>query len=77
LEASQVKEAIQKSKNDSHILHVNGSGDGVGSQAKAPDGSEDKTIGTDEGTGAEQEKERKGYEEMTDADQNVSQEKSY
>ncbi|GJY81930.1 reverse transcriptase domain-containing protein [Tanacetum coccineum] len=50
LEAAQVKEALQKSKKDSHMLHASGSGDGVGSQPKVPDESEDKTIGTDEGT---------------------------
>ncbi|GKC22618.1 hypothetical protein Tco_1024768, partial [Tanacetum coccineum] len=46
-----VKEALKKSKKDSHMLHPSGSGDGVGSQPKAPGESEDKTIGTDEGTG--------------------------
>ncbi|GJV91937.1 retrovirus-related pol polyprotein from transposon TNT 1-94 [Tanacetum coccineum] len=51
LEAAQVKEALQKSKKDSHMLHASGSGDGVGSQPKVPDESEDKTTGTDEGTG--------------------------
>ncbi|GKE13363.1 hypothetical protein Tco_1416914 [Tanacetum coccineum] len=33
------------------MLHASGSGDGVGSQPKVPDESEDKTTGTDEGTG--------------------------
>ncbi|GJX86938.1 hypothetical protein Tco_0337712 [Tanacetum coccineum] len=51
LEAAQVKEATQKSKKDSHMLHSSGSGDGVGSQPKVPDESEDKTTGSDEGTG--------------------------
>ncbi|GKG56343.1 hypothetical protein Tco_0577418, partial [Tanacetum coccineum] len=40
LEAAQVKETLQKSKKDSHMLHVSGSGDGVGSQPKVPDESE-------------------------------------
>ncbi|GJU11422.1 hypothetical protein Tco_1133818 [Tanacetum coccineum] len=128
LEVAQVKEAIQKSKKDSHMLHSSGSGDGVGSQPKVLDESEDKTTGSDEGTGdnddenpsftlkdydeeehnedyesdddyehmfeeeddddlyknvevrslgAESEKERKGDEEMTDVDHNVSQEQLY
>ncbi|GKC11644.1 hypothetical protein Tco_1008426 [Tanacetum coccineum] len=51
LEVAQVKEALQKSMKDSHMLHASGSGDGVGSQPKVPDESEDKTTGTDEGTG--------------------------
>ncbi|GKD76387.1 hypothetical protein Tco_1339008 [Tanacetum coccineum] len=50
LEVAQVKEAIQKSKKDSHMLHSSGSGDGVGSQPKVLDESEDKTTGSDEGT---------------------------
>ncbi|GJX45150.1 hypothetical protein Tco_0261826 [Tanacetum coccineum] len=49
LEAVQVKEALKKSKNESHMLHLSGSGDGVGSQPKVPDESEDKTTGIDEG----------------------------
>ncbi|GKB66685.1 hypothetical protein Tco_0928097 [Tanacetum coccineum] len=51
LEAAQLKEAIKKSKQDSHMLHASGSGDVVGSQPKVPDEFEDKTTGTDEGTG--------------------------
>ncbi|GJS05552.1 hypothetical protein Tco_0322060 [Tanacetum coccineum] len=51
LEAAQVKEALQKSKKDSYMLNASGSSDGVGSQPKAPDESEDKTIGTYERTG--------------------------
>ncbi|GKA38757.1 hypothetical protein Tco_0731308 [Tanacetum coccineum] len=50
LEAAHVKEALKKSKKDSHMLHTSGSGDGVGSQPKVPDESEDKTTSTDEGT---------------------------
>ncbi|GJZ14029.1 hypothetical protein Tco_0549259 [Tanacetum coccineum] len=49
--AAQVKEALKKSKQDSHMLHASGSGDGVGSQLKVPDESEDKTTSTDEGIG--------------------------
>ncbi|GKE32418.1 hypothetical protein Tco_1451740, partial [Tanacetum coccineum] len=51
LEATQVKEALQKSKKDSHMLHTSGLGDRVGSQPKVSDESEYKTTGTDEGTG--------------------------
>nr|GEU70610.1 hypothetical protein [Tanacetum cinerariifolium] len=50
LEAAQVKEALKKRKKESRILHLSGSGDGVGSQPKVTDESEDKTIGTYEGT---------------------------
>ncbi|GJS70890.1 hypothetical protein Tco_0703731, partial [Tanacetum coccineum] len=50
LEAAHVKEALKKSKKDSHMLHTSSSGDGVGSQPKVPDESEDKTTSTDEGT---------------------------
>ncbi|GJU40611.1 hypothetical protein Tco_1193568 [Tanacetum coccineum] len=45
LEAAQVKEALTKSKKDSHMLHASGSGDRVGSQPKVLDESQDKTIG--------------------------------
>nr|GFA66790.1 hypothetical protein [Tanacetum cinerariifolium] len=51
LEVTQIKEALKKSKKDSHMLHPSGSGDGVGSQPKVPDESEDKKTCTDEGTG--------------------------
>nr|GEZ51787.1 hypothetical protein [Tanacetum cinerariifolium] len=51
LKAAQVKEALQKSKKDSRMLHASGSGDRVGSQLKVPDKFKDKTTGTDEGTG--------------------------
>nr|GEX69444.1 hypothetical protein [Tanacetum cinerariifolium] len=50
LKAAQVKEALKKSKKDSHKLHPSGSGDEVSSQPKVLDESEDKTTGTDEGT---------------------------
>ncbi|GKE52524.1 hypothetical protein Tco_1487680, partial [Tanacetum coccineum] len=51
LEVAQVKEALKKSKKESHMLHPSGSGDGFGSKPKVPDGSKDKTTGIDEGTG--------------------------
>ncbi|GKB49502.1 hypothetical protein Tco_0900255, partial [Tanacetum coccineum] len=50
LKVARVKEALKKTKNDSHVLHPSGSGDGVGSQPKVLDESEDKTTGTNEGT---------------------------
>ncbi|GKG21729.1 hypothetical protein Tco_0384324, partial [Tanacetum coccineum] len=53
LEATQVKEALQKIKKDSHMLHASGSDDRVGSQPKVPDESEDKTTGPDKGIGTE------------------------
>ncbi|GJX13778.1 hypothetical protein Tco_0205536 [Tanacetum coccineum] len=49
LEAVQVKEALKKSKNESHMLHLSGLGDGVGSQPKVTNESKDKTTGIDEG----------------------------
>nr|GEU56245.1 hypothetical protein [Tanacetum cinerariifolium] len=50
LKATQVKEAPKKTKRKSHMLHPSGSGDGVGSQPKVPNESENKTTGTDKGT---------------------------
>nr|GEW52832.1 hypothetical protein [Tanacetum cinerariifolium] len=164
-EATQLKEAIKRSKKDFHISQASGLGDGTDFESRVPDEQQRKTSGTDEGTddnddindddddddnindddsenkdddgndvhdsertnsyddyenpsltlkdydkeehdkeyefdddnenvfekedddlykdvnvrslGAEHEKERKGNEEMTDADQNVSQEKLY
>ncbi|GJW77801.1 hypothetical protein Tco_0139483 [Tanacetum coccineum] len=55
LEAAQVKEVLQKSKKDSHMFHASGSGDRVGSKLKVLDESQDKTTGTDEGTGTKPE----------------------
>ncbi|GKA73288.1 hypothetical protein Tco_0779504 [Tanacetum coccineum] len=45
LEAAEVKEALKKRKKKSHMLHPSSSGDGVGSQPKVLDESEDKTTG--------------------------------
>nr|GEY75937.1 hypothetical protein [Tanacetum cinerariifolium] len=50
LEAAQLIKALKKSKQDTHMLHASGLGDGVRSQPKVPDESKDKTTGTDEGT---------------------------
>ncbi|GJZ19380.1 hypothetical protein Tco_0555970 [Tanacetum coccineum] len=50
LEATQLKEALKKSEQDSHMLHASSSGDGVGFEPKVPDESEDKTTGTNEGS---------------------------
>ncbi|GKF45416.1 hypothetical protein Tco_0131968, partial [Tanacetum coccineum] len=52
LEVAQVKEALQKIKKESHMLHPSGSSDGVGSQPKVPDESQDNTTGTDKRTDA-------------------------
>ncbi|GJS25081.1 hypothetical protein Tco_0453713 [Tanacetum coccineum] len=51
LEAAQLKKTLKKSKLETHKLHASGLGDGVGSQPKVPDEQEDKTTGTNEGTG--------------------------
>nr|GEV59649.1 hypothetical protein [Tanacetum cinerariifolium] len=51
LEAAQLKKDLKKSKQDTHMLHASGSGDGVGSQPKVHDESEDQTTGINEGTG--------------------------
>ncbi|GKE15182.1 hypothetical protein Tco_1422759 [Tanacetum coccineum] len=50
LEDAQLKKTLKKSKLETHKLHANGLGDGVGSQPKVSDEQEDKTIGIDEGT---------------------------
>ncbi|GJR63866.1 hypothetical protein Tco_0009931 [Tanacetum coccineum] len=42
--------ALKKSKQEIHKLHASGSGDGVGSQPKVPDESQDKTTGINKGT---------------------------
>ncbi|GJV21494.1 hypothetical protein Tco_1370514 [Tanacetum coccineum] len=134
LEAAQVKEALQKSKKDSHMLHASGSDEGTGAKPGVPnvpkylseskneswgdsgddgsndDDSDEVTKDDDEDDNddeeeehpdsfefnddeeeydelykdvdvnsldAERKKERKGDTEMTDADKNVSQERSY
>ncbi|GJU13169.1 retrovirus-related pol polyprotein from transposon TNT 1-94 [Tanacetum coccineum] len=51
LEATQLKKTLNKSKLETHKLHVSSLGDGVGSQPKVPGEQEDKTTGRDEGTG--------------------------
>ncbi|GJZ21509.1 hypothetical protein Tco_0558548 [Tanacetum coccineum] len=51
LEAAQLKKTLKKSKLETHKLLESGSSDGVGSQPKVPNESEDKTTGTDEETG--------------------------
>ncbi|GJV46253.1 hypothetical protein Tco_1430789 [Tanacetum coccineum] len=50
-EAEQLKLATKRSKKDFHISHASGSGDGVDTQSKVPDEQQQKTSGTDEGTG--------------------------
>ncbi|GJV25931.1 hypothetical protein Tco_1378626 [Tanacetum coccineum] len=51
IKAAQLKKTLKKSKLETHKLHASSSCDGVGSQPKVPDEQEDKTAGTDEGTG--------------------------
>ncbi|GJZ33120.1 hypothetical protein Tco_0578556, partial [Tanacetum coccineum] len=50
-EAEQLKLATKRSKKDFRMSHVSGSGDGVDIQSKIPDEQQQKTFGTDEGTG--------------------------
>ncbi|GKA86055.1 retrovirus-related pol polyprotein from transposon TNT 1-94, partial [Tanacetum coccineum] len=51
LEVAQLKKTLKKSKLETHKLHASGLGDGVGSQPKVPHEQQDKTTGTNEGTG--------------------------
>ncbi|GKA19244.1 hypothetical protein Tco_0699159 [Tanacetum coccineum] len=51
LEAAQLKEALKKSKLDSHMLHASGSSKGGNIELEVPDELKGKTIGIDEGTG--------------------------
>ncbi|GJV53824.1 hypothetical protein Tco_1449565 [Tanacetum coccineum] len=51
LKAAQLKKTLEKSKLETHKLHASGLGDGVSSLLKVPYEQEDKTTGTDEGTG--------------------------
>nr|GEY34495.1 hypothetical protein [Tanacetum cinerariifolium] len=46
-EAEQLKLATKRSKNDYHISHASGLGDGVDTQSKVPDEQRQKTSGTD------------------------------
>ncbi|GKB24915.1 hypothetical protein Tco_0864316, partial [Tanacetum coccineum] len=41
LEAAQLKKALKKSKQDTHMLNASGSGDGVGSKPNVPDDDDD------------------------------------
>ncbi|GKA21119.1 hypothetical protein Tco_0701108 [Tanacetum coccineum] len=49
--AKQIKLATKRTKKDFHGSHVSGSGDGVDTQSKVPDEQQQKTFGTDKGTG--------------------------
>nr|GEW91219.1 hypothetical protein [Tanacetum cinerariifolium] len=51
LEVAQLKKALKKIKQDTHMLYASGLGDGVGSQLKVLDEQQEETIGTDKGTG--------------------------
>ncbi|GJR40226.1 hypothetical protein Tco_1215910 [Tanacetum coccineum] len=48
LEVAQLKKVLKKSKQDTHMLHANGSDDGVGSQPKVPDELQYKTTDDDD-----------------------------
>ncbi|GJU14434.1 hypothetical protein Tco_1142400 [Tanacetum coccineum] len=50
-EAKQLKLATKRSKKYFHISYASGLGDGVDTQLKVPDEKQQKTSGTDEGTG--------------------------
>ncbi|GJS22197.1 hypothetical protein Tco_0450829 [Tanacetum coccineum] len=50
-EAEQIKLAPKRSKKDFHVSHASGSGDGVDTQSKVPDEQQQKTSGTNKGTG--------------------------
>ncbi|GKE28125.1 hypothetical protein Tco_1443509, partial [Tanacetum coccineum] len=50
-EAEQLKLATKRSKKDYHMSHASGSGDGVDTQSKVLDEQQQKSSGTDEGTG--------------------------
>ncbi|GJU72898.1 hypothetical protein Tco_1264303 [Tanacetum coccineum] len=50
-EAEQLKLATKRSKTQLHSSHASGSGDGVDTQSKVPDEQQQKTSGTNEGTG--------------------------
>ncbi|GJU00872.1 hypothetical protein Tco_1111210 [Tanacetum coccineum] len=50
LEATQLKQTLKKSKQETHKIHASSSYDGVGHQQKVPDEHQDKTVGTNEGT---------------------------
>nr|GEU73969.1 hypothetical protein [Tanacetum cinerariifolium] len=50
-EAEQLKLDTKRSKKDFHISHASGSGDGVDTQLKVHNEQQQKTFGTDKGTG--------------------------
>ncbi|GKE14248.1 hypothetical protein Tco_1421825 [Tanacetum coccineum] len=80
LEAAQLKKTLKKSKLETHKLHASGSGEGVGSQPKVLDKSEDKTTVTNEGIGTkprvpyvpkyQSESENESWENSEDDDSN-------
>ncbi|GJZ71414.1 hypothetical protein Tco_0635265 [Tanacetum coccineum] len=51
LKVAQLKKVLKKSKQETHMLHVSGSSDGVGSQPKVSNELKEKTTGTNKGTG--------------------------
>ncbi|GKE76505.1 hypothetical protein Tco_1542625 [Tanacetum coccineum] len=50
-EAEQIKLVTKRSKKDFHVSHTSGSGDGVDTQSKVHDEQQQKTSGTNKGTG--------------------------
>nr|GEU79370.1 retrotransposon protein, putative, unclassified [Tanacetum cinerariifolium] len=79
-EAEQIKLATKRSKEDFHISQARGSGDGVDTQSKVLDEQEQKTYGTNEGTGTilrvldvppyESESDKESWGDIEDEDDN-------
>ncbi|GKE83895.1 hypothetical protein Tco_1557637 [Tanacetum coccineum] len=77
--AEQLKLATKKSKKDFHMSYASGVGDGFDTQSKVPDEQQQKSSGTDEGTGTipgEEEEENIDDEETmyNDEDDEVTKE---
>ncbi|GKE07862.1 hypothetical protein Tco_1411413, partial [Tanacetum coccineum] len=87
-EAAQLKEAIKRSKKESHTPHASGSGNGTDLGSGVSDEQHNKTSGTDEGTGiipgvpdvpkydSESEKESRGDSDEEDDDEDNSGDES-
>nr|GEV95605.1 hypothetical protein [Tanacetum cinerariifolium] len=66
LKVAQLKKSLKKSKQDTHMIHGSGLGDGVGSQPKVPDEHQNKITSTNEETGTiprKDDDEKEEYEE--------------
>ncbi|GJW62133.1 hypothetical protein Tco_0111468 [Tanacetum coccineum] len=76
--AEQLKLATKRSKTQFHSSHASGSGDGVDTQSKVPDEQQQKSSGTDKGTGTkpgvpdvpiyESESEKESWDDSEDED---------